>query len=53
MMPRHHPHPNPLPQVGEGAIDSLSPVPGGEGWGEGGIAIHSTVVTQVGKEKET
>ncbi|MFM2448573.1 MAG: hypothetical protein RIS44_1023 [Pseudomonadota bacterium] len=30
-----HPHPNPLPQVGEGAIHSLSAVPGGEGWGEG------------------
>ena len=28
------PHPNPLPQAGEGAC-SLAPVLGGEGWGEG------------------
>jgi len=33
---RVHPHPNPLPQAGEGATTgSLSLVLGGEGWGEG------------------
>jgi Domain of unknown function (DUF4194) len=47
-----HPHPNPLPPAGEGAklgegmsSGSLSPVLGGEGWGEG--AARTTDTTEL------
>ena len=46
VQPRFHPHPNPLPQAGEGAITgALSPVFGGEGWGEGVIGARLKLVT--------